>query len=461
MGRGQLTERKRAHIAGALALVGALVAAPCAHAQFEPEQLTAEQDHQRLMSLLGITELRPGRNGSDPDAPNAANYDEATSNPYPDLPDPLVMNDGRPVATPEMWKTERRPEIVEAFDTQVYGRAPTHTPDVDWSIMDSREEDVGGRAVLVQQLVGHVDAAEYEDVSVDIEMTLTTPERMGGPVPAILRFGVRFPPGFTPPAPPEGAPPPGPGVREQVIGRGWAYAEVFPTTVQADNGDGLTEGVIGLMNLGLPRGLEDWGVLRAWAWGASQALDHFEADPAIDADRVAIEGLSRYGKAALVTMAYDERFSLGLIGSSGEGGASLFRRDNGETVENLAGAGEYHWMAGNFLKYASDPYTWDDLPVDAHELIALVAPRPLFIGSGSADAGDAWVDPKGMFMAEAAAGPVYELLGAKGLGASETPPVGEGLTDGDLAWRQHEQGHTSGPNWPAYLDFAAKYWESE
>jgi hypothetical protein len=441
--------------AGAIVLVLASQAAALAQ-DAPPATLTAEEDHARLMGMLGIEGLRPGRNGSDPASPNYANYDEAKSNPYPDLPDPLVMNDGRPVTSAEMWRNERRPEIVEAFDREIYGRTPTETPAVAWAVVSEVEETVGEIPVVTRSLVGHVDNAAYPAVSVDIELVLTLPADAAAPAPAILRFGLRFPPGLTPPAPPAGAPPAGPSAREQVLARGWAYAEVFPTTVQADNGAGLTSGIIGLVNKGQPRDVDDWGVLKAWAWGASRALDYFETVPEIDAGRVALEGLSRYGKATLVAMAYDERFAIGFPGSSGEGGASLFRRDNGEIVENLAGTGEYHWMAGNFLKYAG-PLGWDDLPVDAHALIALAAPRPLLIGSGTAEAGDAWVDPRGMFMAAAAASPVYDLLGADGLPTDEMPPVGVGLTDGALAWRQHAGGHTSGPNWGAYLAFAARY----
>ena len=168
-----------------------------------------------------------------------------------------------------------------------------------------------------------------------------------------------------------------------------------------------------------------------------------------------IEGHSLYGKAAIVAMAYDPRFAIAYVSSSGEGGAKLSRRNWGETVENVAGAGEYHWMAGNFLKYAG-PLQWSDLPVDAHELIALCAPRPLFI-SGGATQGDGWVDAKGMFMATAAAGPGYLLLGKKDLGTAEFPPNETALIDGDLAFRQHSGGHIPVPNWPTFITFASRY----
>jgi len=241
--------------------------------------------------------------------------------------------------------------------------------------------------------------------------------------------------------------------------KGWGYAVIVPTSIQADNGAGLTQGVIGLCNKGQPRKPDDWGALRAWAWGASRALDYFETDKAVDAKQVGIEGLSRYGKAALVTMAYDQRFAIGFIGSSGEGGAKLHRRNFGELVENLAGAGGYHWMAGNFIKYGG-PLTANDLPVDAHELIALCAPRPVFVSYGAAEGPGAegkWVDQRGSFMAAVAAGPVYKLLGKKDLGTAEFPPVETALIDGDLAWRQHSGGHTTGPNWPTFLTFASRY----
>src|SRR5207244_2915225 len=192
--------------------------------------------------------------------------------------------------------------------------------------------------------------------------------------------------------------------QQQALAKGWGYAEFSTSSVQADNGQGLSQGIIGLVNKGQPRKPDDWGALRAWAWGASRALDYFETDKSVDAKRVGIEGHSRYGKAALVAMAYDPRFAIVYVSSSGEGGAKLHRRDWGEIVENVAGSGEYHWMAGNFIKYAG-PLNWNDLPVDSHELIALCAPRPVFVSAGTLEKGDGWVDAKGMFLAAAGAGP--------------------------------------------------------
>jgi hypothetical protein len=346
-----------------------------------PVVMTAEQDHKRMMDLLHITQLRPGANGNDPKAPNAANYDESKANPFPNLPEPLVLKNGKSVTTAKDWWKKRRPEIVEDFDREIYGRVPKVTPKVKWEVISTTRETNGDVPVITKKLIGHVDNSSYPLINVDIQLTLTTPANAKGPVPVMVEFGFVFPPGFKFPAPPPGTPV-GPTWQQQILAKGWGYASLIPTTVQADNGAGLTQGIIGLVNKGQPRKVDDWGALRAWAWGASRALDYFETDRAVDAKQVGIEGLSRYGKAALVTMAYDQRFAIGFIGSSGEGGAKLHRRNFGELVENVASSGEYHWMAGNFIKYAG-PLTWNDLPVDAHELIALCAPRPVFISAGS------------------------------------------------------------------------------
>ena len=266
--------------------------------------------------------------------------------------------------------------------------------------------------------------------------------------------------------PPAGSDPP---ATEQLLADGWGYAYINNNSIQADNGAGLTKGIIGLVNKGQFRKPDDWGSLRAWGWGASRGLDYLETVKEVDAKRVGIEGVSRYGKAALVTMAFDTRFAVVLVGSSGEGGAKLHRRNFGEAVENLTGSGEYHWMAGNFLKYGTaesdfGSKTPGDIPVDAHELIALCAPRPTFISYGIPEKGDAnWLDQKGSFMAAVAAGPVFRLLGAKDLGAGDDyrnvklPPVNTGLLDGQLAWRQHDGGHTDGPNWKYFIPWADKF----
>ena len=431
----------------------------------EPKNWTAEEDHQNMMDRLGIKALRPGPSGRE-GAPNPANYDESTANPYPNLPDVLILKNGKKVTTAAMWWNERRPEIVADFEREVLGRVPANVPKVTWTVTATKNEISGSRPAISKQLVGHVDNSACPAISVDIQMTLVTPADARRPVPVMVMFSFNragLPP--RPPAPPGGDPP----AAEQLIADGWGYARLDTGSIQADNGAGLTRGIIGLVNKGQPRKPDDWGSLRAWAWGASRALDYLETDPAVDAKHVGIEGVSRYGKAALVTMAFDTRFAVVLVGSSGEGGAKLHRRYWGELVENLTAVNEYHWMAGNFLKYGASAATFGsrnagDLPVDAHELIALCAPRLTFISYGIPEQGDSkWLDQQGSYMAAVAAGPVFRLLGAKDLGTSDNyhtekmPPVNTGLLDGQLAWRQHDGGHTDAPNWKYFLAWADKF----
>src|ERR1700730_8295488 len=296
-----------------------------------PVQLTAQEDRQKLMDALHITALRQGADGRNPQAPNAANYDESKANPYPNLPDPLVLNNGRKVTTAAMWWNQRRPEIVEDFDREIYGRMPKNTPKVKWEATRTSNEVNGEVPVVAKQLVGHVDNSAYPQITVDIQVTLTTPANAKGPVPVIMEFGFT---GMRGPARPVA---PGPTWQQQVLAKGWGYAVLSPTSVQADSGQGLTQGIIGLVNKGQPRKLDDWGSLRAWAWGVSRAIDYFETDKTLDARHVALEGHARYGKATLVARAYEPRLWTAYVSSSGEGGAKLNRRDWGEIVENVAG----------------------------------------------------------------------------------------------------------------------------
>ncbi|HEX4757472.1 MAG TPA: hypothetical protein VH308_05790, partial [Terracidiphilus sp.] len=431
-----------------------------------PEQLAiqaaSEKDHQRVMDLLGIKELRPGASGN-ANGPNPANYDESKADVYTNLPDPLVLNNGQKVTSPEMWWSERRPQIVEDFDREILGRTPANLPKVTWQVVSTTQEKNGDVPVITKKLLGHVDNSTWPAIKVEIDLTLTTPANATGPVPVMMEFGLsreflaamakRFPQMAA-----GGAASTEPSWQQQVLARGWGYAELIPTSYQADNGAGLTEGIIGLMNKGQPRKLDDWGVLKAWAWGVSRAIDYFETDKAVNAKQIGLEGHSRYGKATLVAMAYEPRLAIAYVSSSGEGGAKLYRHIFGEQVGNVAGANEYHWMAGNFLKYAG-PLTPGDMPVDAHELIAMCAPRPVFI-SGGATQGDGWVDAKGMFLAAAAAGPVYRLLGKRDMSTMEFPPIETALINGDIAFRQHSGGHTPAPNWPTFLIFAGRYFHA-
>ncbi|HTV79857.1 MAG TPA: hypothetical protein VMF03_16515 [Steroidobacteraceae bacterium] len=490
-----------------LGLLPGLAMLPAA-AQAPSEQARAtEADHRQMMQQLGITQLRPGPN-ADADAPNHANYDEARANPYPDYPDPLRMNNGTKVTTAAQWYRQRRPQIIEDFEREVLGRIPANTPAVSFTVKASENERVGAVPVSATLLTGHLDNSADPAISVDFPVMLIKPLVHSGPMPLLIMFSIGT--NFPSPVPPSAAdvarmnaalraamvkenpaladvlekhpawqpiptPPffPAPRPKDdpvtQLVADGWAVAQLDPTAVQADNGAGLLSGVIGLTNKGQPRKPDDWGALRAWAWGASRVLDYVSHDPDINAAQVGIEGVSRYGKAALITMAFDTRFAMVLVGSSGEGGAKPHRRNFGEAVESLTGAGEYHWMAGNFLKYGASEArggakTAGDLPVDSSELIALCAPRLTFISYGSPSAGDAlWLDQQGSYMATVAAGKVFRLLGAKDLGVGDDyqhakkPDIGVGLLEGQLAWRQHEGGHTDVPNFRYFIAWADRF----
>jgi len=475
----------------------------------KPVVFTAQQDHDQMMKQLGIKTLRPGPSGNE-NAPNHANYDESLANPCPQLPDPLVLNNGKKVTSSDTWWKQRRQELVQGLEQEMYGRLPENIPGVTWTEKITDMEFVGRTPVVAKQLVGHVDNSGYPLVNVDIKMVVVLPVNVKGPVPVLIMFG--FP---TLPAPAQPSPDDlekinvafkqmmisndpkmkvifekypaynpitrlqGPGFfapattgdsapTEQLLAAGWGYVTIDPSSIQADNGAGLTKGIIGLVNKGQPRKPDDWGSLRAWAWGAARALDYLETNPKVDSKKVGIEGVSRYGKAALVTLAFEPRFAVGLIGSSGKGGAALERRVYGEAVESLAGTGEYHWMAGNYLKYAASEATFGsrtgcDLTVDSHDLIALCAPRLAFISYGIPEKGDSkWLDQTGSYMPTIAAGSVYKLLGVKDIGVSndylkeKMPPVLTGLLDGELAWRQHDGGHTDAPNFQYFIPWASK-----
>ena len=480
-----------------------------------PVVFTAEQDHQNMMDQLGIKSLRPGPSGNE-SAPNHANYDESVATPYPDLPDLLTLKNGKKVTTPDIWWKLRRPEIVEDMEKEVYGRLPKSIPAVKWTVDISEREMVGMMPVIAKKLTGHVDNSSCPSINVNIQMVLVVPANVKGPVPVLMMFGMASLPAPAQPNPddletlnsafrkmisesspeakailekypayspitratsasPFGMPAATPAnanadppSTQQLIAAGWGYATINPSSIQADNGAGLTRGIIGLANKGQPRKPDDWGSLRAWAWGAARGLDYLETDPAVDAKHVGIEGVSRYGKAALVTLAFEDRFALALVGSSGKGGATLHRRFFGEAVESLTGTGEYHWMAGNYLKYGAAESTSGvgnagQMHVDSHSLIAMCAPRLTFVSYGVPEKGDAkWLDHKGSYMATIAAGAVFKLLNAKDLGVSNDyktevmPPVNTGMLDGELAWRQHDGGHTDAPNMKYFIEWANK-----
>jgi len=440
----------------------AMVSCTLATAQFfgmnvnrDSLQRLTNEDYGQMVKQLGISTPRPGRDPNSSDVEQQPNYDELMANPYVYYPDVLTTFNGSKVKDAQTWNKVRRPEIVRYYEEEIYGRIPANVPAVNWKVVSEEKVDMNGIACVNRVLAGVVDNSSCPSIKVEIQASVLYPEGARN-VPVIMEYGYMA--GRPSPVARSfggAAAEPSESWHMMVVRRGWAAATIVTGSIQADGGHGLRNGIVGLCNKGGYRKPNDWGALRAWGWGASKLIDYFEKDNTFDATKVAIEGVSRNGKASLVAMAFDQRIAAGFIASSGKGGATGWRRWCGESVENLTASGEYHWMAGNFIKYGADPLTANDLKVDQHALIALCAPRPCLISSGRFDA-DKWQDVMGMFMMTVKASPVYELLGAKGLNTDVLPRMDEGLMEGQLAYRQHHGGHEAGPNWPFFLDFFEK-----
>jgi hypothetical protein len=405
-------------------------------------------DHAYMQQQLGITRLRPGKSGSNQ---VGEGFDLTTANKWAHtMPDVMKMQNGTMVTRADQWPA-RRKEILELFEREVYGRIPANVPKVTWVVTSETQGNTNGIPTITRQLQGQVDNSAYPAITVNIQASYTLPANATGPVPLFLSFGG--------------------GAAAQAIPRGWGSGTIQYGSIQADSGGmSLRQGIIGLTNKGQPRTPEQWGSLRAWGWGVSKLLDYFEANPAagVNPRGVSIEGVSRAGKAALVTMAFDERIGTALVASSGEGGAKLHRHDFGEAVENLTATSEYYWMSGSFLKYGAAEATFGkkdagDIPVDSHQLIALCAPRPVFISNGVEPGDPKWIGVPGSYMATILASPAYEVLGKKGVGVNPADymtaplPAVQQLVGGELAWRQHEGGHESGPNIVPFFDWIATY----
>lgn len=237
--------------------------APSPEERARLDQLSRE-DHAEMMRQLGITKLRPGANGrAVAGEPGAANYDPAQANPYPDWPDVLTLKDGRTVTTAELWWQRRRPEIVEDFEREVYGRVPQDVPKVTWTVAETVETTVGGQPVVARRLVGHVDNSAHAAISVDIRMAVVVPVHARGPVPVLILFGRGTMPGEPLPRFPGAPEPAAPPSTDQLIAAGWGYVSLSTASIQADNGAGLTAGIVGLANKGQRRTPEQWGALRA------------------------------------------------------------------------------------------------------------------------------------------------------------------------------------------------------
>ena len=368
---------------------------------------------------------------------HVSNYDEAKVRPFT-LPDPLVMQDGRRVRDAKTW-TERRREIIRAYERDIYGRIPARTPGVKWQVAETDSAAHNGAAVR-KRIVGRIGTAANAP---EMTLVLHTPARSTRPVPLILllNFG-----GGGKPVPQD------PPVAADILARGWGYATIIYQEIQPDRINTFDQGVIGVTLAGEKQpAADEWGAISAWAWGVSRVLDYLATDASVDAKQVALFGHSRLGKTALWASALDDRVAAVYSSCSGEMGAALARRDWGETVDDMVQNFPY-WFAANFQQWAG---RWSEMPVDAHMLIALSAPRPVFVTGGTADQ---WADPVGMFQALAAAGPVYRLLGKKDVGATALPPLDTPLVNGDLGWHYHTGPHSATPaDWSAFLEFFAKY----
>ncbi|MBN1360173.1 MAG: hypothetical protein JW993_06255 [Sedimentisphaerales bacterium] len=397
------------------------------------------------------------------------NYTEAKAGDYT-LPDPLKLANGEPVRDAETWFEKRRPEIVKLFEANQYGRVPATAPKVTWEVVSTDANALDGVAIM-KQLAGHMGSPDGPA----IDVTLYTPAKAEKPVPALVSISFNFSRmrmrrGNATSVPPRtvmgqaaagragrgalGASR-GPRVMRggpaELIAHGFAYALITYNSIETD--------AEGQPNINIARKLalapgqtkpadDEWGAIAAWAWGISRFVDYLETDPAVDAKRVAITGVSRLGKTVMWAGAADTRIAMVIASCSGEGGAALSRRDYGETVAHLTTPTRYPYQfCANYATWADKV---DEMPMDAHMLVALIGPRPVLLQTGNTDK---WSDPKGEFLAAVAAGPVYELLGKEGLGTDQLPPAGEPILH-TLGFIMHAGGHgTVPPDWDVFLKF--------
>ena len=388
---------------------------------------------------------------------HASNYDEAKVGNYT-LPDPLVFRSGEKVSDAAAWQSRRRPEIVKLFEDEIYGRVPATVPKSSFEVIESGTSVLDGAAVRKHFVVRFGEKADGPKVNV----VLYLPAKASAAAPAPLLLHLVFFGGLPTAAPAEAESPAnakkaGPprtetGPVADFIARGYAYATLRYTEIEGDRAETNLSGV---RRLALAPGQEkpapgEWGTIAAWSWGASRVLDALATARAIDVQRTGLIGHSRLGKTVLWAGANDARFAVVFSSCSGEMGAALARRDYGESVDDMAA--NFPWQfTDRFQKYAG---RWNEMPVDAHMLIALSAPRPVFITGGTQDQ---WADPRGEFLAQVAAGPVYRLLGKKDLGTDQLPALDAPLIAGDLGFLYHTGGHTiTAGDWAAFLEFAGR-----
>ena len=406
---------------------------------------TANDIHAAERARFGFGELRGGASGN-ADDPNAANTDESKIGAI-SLP-PLF--DGPAPPTPEQWAV-RRAALSRLVEDNWAGRIPEAVSRfrIEWSKEAAEDAPAGAKA---EHWTGRIVAPDGR-TGPAIDATVTFPARAEN-APAFIEYTYVWPGGRVPnfgggdgPRPPDSV--------QTALSHGFAHVAYRPQLLQADNGAEMQQGVIGLARW--PREKTDWGALRAWGWGASQLRQELARDPRVNGDRISLAGHSRFGKGVLVAAAFDPAFADVDVSSSGAGGAKLMRRDFGERWENLTAPGEFHWFTPNAMAYSTPGKTVADLPVDAHTLIALRAPRPLFVTSGMASKGDSWVDPRGMWLAVRAAQAAWGLFGD----STASGPMPEPGTSADalypLGWYQHTEGHVPWPGYDLFFEHEARF----